>query len=78
MTPEFFEALLPQFLASMGERLRRAQASVAAAQACMAADDATRAIEIALDIEPLLYEVTTLLNAASLVSRTARTHPSEG
>jgi hypothetical protein len=40
-----------------------------AAEACAEAGNTPKAIEIALEIEQPIYEVTTFLNAASLMSR---------
>ena len=53
------------------ERLDGAVAVAKAAEACADAGDAGRAITIMLDVEQPLYEVTTLLNAASLLNRYA-------
>ena len=43
-----------------------------AADACAGAGFHEKGLEVALDIEQLLYEATTLLNAASLINRIAR------
>jgi len=53
------------------ERLDGAVAVAKAAEACAEAGDIERAITIMLDVEQPLYEVTTLLNAASLLHRCA-------
>jgi len=53
------------------ERLDGAVAVAKAAEACAKAGDAGRAITIMLDVEQPLYEITTLLNAASLLNRCA-------
>jgi hypothetical protein len=47
--------------------LDEAGAVARAAEACAKAGDTTRALAILPDIEPPLYEVTTLLNAASIL-----------
>jgi hypothetical protein len=39
------------------------------AETCAAAGNLPKALEIALDIDQLLYEATTLLNAAALMAR---------
>ena len=44
-----------------------------AALICAEAGDTTRALTILLEMEPALYEVTTLLNAASLLRGNPRT-----
>jgi hypothetical protein len=51
------------------ERLDSATAVAKAAGACAEAGDPGTAITIMLDVEQPLYEVTTLLNAASLLNR---------
>ena len=40
--------------------------------ACASAGFHEKGLEVALDIEQVLYEATTLLNAASLINRIAR------
>jgi hypothetical protein len=40
-----------------------------AAEACADAGNTKQAITIALDVEQLVYEINTLLNAASLINR---------
>lgn len=64
----------PQPPASMSELVRRivtqlqaAADAASAAQACAAAGDTDRALALLRDIEPKLYELTTLLNAASML-----------
>jgi hypothetical protein len=48
-------------------------ASIAkAAQACADAGNTKQGIAIALDVEQLVYEVNTLLNAASLINRISK------
>jgi hypothetical protein len=56
-------------LGLMRERLDQAACLGQAAEACAKAGNIGKAIEIALDIEQLTYEVNTLLNAASLMNR---------
>jgi hypothetical protein len=69
MDPTILEATLKMHLSEMRERLDRAAGIGKAAEACAEAGNISKAIEIALDIEQLLYEVTTFLNAASMVRR---------
>lgn len=59
-------------LGLMRERLDQAAGLGQAAEACAKAGNIGKAIEIALDIEQLTYEVNTLLNAASLMNRICR------
>ncbi|MGE3991519.1 hypothetical protein [Pseudorhodoplanes sp.] len=54
------------------ERLDQAAGLGQAAEACAKTGNIGKAIEIALDIEQLTYEVNTLLNAASLMNRICR------
>lgn len=59
-------------LTIMRERLDQAASLGHAAEACAKSGNIGKAIEIALDIEQLTYEVNTLLNAASLLNRISR------
>lgn len=59
-------------LGLMRERLDQAAGLGQTAEACAKAGNIGKAIEIALDIEQLTYEVNTLLNAASLMNRICR------
>jgi hypothetical protein len=56
-----------ELLRRIGERLQAAADAASAAAACAQAGDTDRALALMRDIEPPLYEVTTLLNAASLL-----------
>jgi hypothetical protein len=49
------------------ERLRAAADAASAAKACAESGNTDRALALLRDIEPPLYEVTTLLNAASIL-----------
>ena len=60
------------FTSLMAERLTQAAALAKSAATCSAEGNPTSAVDIALDIEQPLYEVTTLLNAMSLINRLAR------
>jgi hypothetical protein len=53
------------------EPLDGAAAVAKAAEACAEAGDVGKALAIMLDVEQPLYEVTTVLNAASLLHRCA-------
>lgn len=59
-------------LTLMRKRLDEAAGLGRAAEACAKAGNLGKALEIALDIEQLTYEVNTLLNAASLMNRICR------
>jgi hypothetical protein len=49
------------------EQLQAAAGAARAAEACVKAGHTGQALALLRDIEPLLYEVTTLLNAASIL-----------
>jgi hypothetical protein len=51
----------------IGERLRAAADMARAAEACAAAGHTDQALALLREIEPPLYEVATLLNAASVL-----------
>ena len=72
MDEEALDSALILQLALMRERLDQAAGLGQAAEVCAKAGNTRKAIEIALDIEQLTYEVNTLLNAASLMNRICR------
>jgi hypothetical protein len=57
------------YLAEIRQRLDKATSIAKTAQACADAGNVKQGVAIALDVEPLVYEVNTLLNAASLMNR---------
>jgi hypothetical protein len=63
------EIALKAYLKEMRERLEQATSIAKAAEACAESGNAAKATEIALDIEQMIYEVNTLLNAASMINR---------
>ena len=63
------EATIRMYLAEMRQRVDQAAGIAKAAEACSNAGNIEKGIEIALDIEPLTYEFSVLLNAASLIHR---------
>ncbi len=56
-----------ELLRRIAARLRVAADAASGAEACAGAGDTDQALALLRDIEPLLYEVTTLLNAASVL-----------
>ena len=56
-------------LKEMRDRLERAASIARAAEACADTGNVEKGIEVALDVEQLIYEVTTCLNAASMINR---------
>lgn len=73
MDPQMLEATLKLHLAEMRQRLDRAAGIAKAAETCADAGNVEKALEIALDVEQLVYEVNTFLNAASMMHRIYRT-----
>ena len=73
MDARLLEATLKAHLSEMRERLDRAAGIAKAAEACATSGNIEKAIEIALDVEQLIYEVNTFLNAASLMNRIHKT-----
>lgn len=73
MDAQTVELTLKMHVREMRDRLDRAASIAKAAQACADAGNIEKAIEIALDVEQLVYEVNTFLNAASLMKRISKT-----
>ena len=64
-----FDLMARTYLTEVRDRLEHAAGIARAADACAGAGFMEKALEVALDIDQPIYEVTTLLNAASLVNR---------
>jgi hypothetical protein len=60
------------YLDEIRQRLDEAASIARAAQACADSGNTKQGIAIALDVEQLVYEVNTLLNAASLINRISK------
>ena len=73
MDARMVEAALKLHVRGMRERLDQAAGIAKAAETCAEAGNIEKAIEIALDVEQLIYEVNTFLNAASLMNRVYKT-----
>ena len=69
LPPETIETTIKVYLSQMRARLDEAASIATAAEACADTGNFSKGIEIALDVEQLLYEVNTFLNAASLIHR---------
>jgi hypothetical protein len=69
MDEQTLKAALKSHLVEMRDRLDQAASIAKAAEACAEAGNVDKAVEIVLDVEQLVYEVTTLLNATSLMNR---------
>jgi hypothetical protein len=73
MDAQTLDLILKNHLVEMRQRLEQAASIAKAAEACAEAGNVEKGIEISLDIEQLVYEVTTFLNAASMINRINRT-----
>ena len=69
MDPAIAETAIKAYLTEMRSRLEKATSIAKAAEACALSGNVESGIEIILDIEQIAYEVSTLLNAASLIHR---------
>ena len=69
MDQDAAEITVRTYLTEVRTRLDRAAGIARAADACAGAGFSDKAVEISMDIEQPLYEVTTLLNAVSLINR---------
>ena len=69
MDAQLVEATIKTYLTEIRSRLDKAAGIGRAAGACAGAGFHANGLEVALDMEQLLYEATTLLNAASLINR---------
>jgi hypothetical protein len=69
MDAQLVEATIKTYLTEIRSRLDKAAGIGRAADACAGAGFHEKGLEVALDMEQLLYEATTLLNAASLIKR---------
>ena len=72
MDSQLAETTIKTYLNEIRSRLDKAAGIGRAADACAGAGFHQKGLEVALDVEQLLYEATTLLNAASLINRIAR------
>jgi hypothetical protein len=69
MDAQLVETTIKACLTEIRSRLDKAAGIGRAADACAGAGFHEKGLEVALDMEQLLYEATTLLNAASLINR---------
>jgi len=75
MSPEMADIAIGEFLKGLRERLEQAAGVAKAAEACAEAGNPEKGVEIVLDVEPLIYETTTLLNGPTLINRCAKSKP---
>ena len=69
MDANILDMTIKTYLKEMRERLDQAASIAKAAEACAEAGSIQKGLEVALDIEQLIYEVNTFLNAASMMHR---------
>lgn len=69
MDPHTVETTVKVYLREMRIRLDQAASIAKAAEACSESGNVDKGVEVALDVEQLLYEVNTFLNAASMIKR---------
>jgi hypothetical protein len=72
MDAQAAELTIRAYLTEVRDRLDKAAGIARAANACAGAGFYDKAVEITMDIEQPIYEVTTLLNAASLIHRISK------
>jgi hypothetical protein len=72
MDAQAAELTIKSYLTEVRSRLDKAAGIARAAHACAGAGFCDKAVEITMDIEQPLYEVTTLLNAVSLINRISK------
>ena len=68
MTPEIADTVITDFLKTLSQKLDEAVQVAKAAEACANAGNPRKAVEIIMDVEQLMFDANTLLNAASLLS----------
>src|SRR5437667_1144766 len=69
MDPQTVEITIKAYLTEMRSRLEKAASIAKAAEACAASGNIEKGVDVALDIEEIVYEVNTFLNAASMINR---------
>jgi hypothetical protein len=72
MDQQTVEITIKTYLSGIRIRLEEAAAIAKAAEACALAGSVEQAVTVSHDIEQLLYEATTFLNAASMIRRIAK------
>lgn len=73
MDPQTTEITIRAYLTEIRSRLDKAASIAKAAEACALSGNIETGIEVALDIEQIVYEVNAFLNAASLINRLRNT-----
>jgi hypothetical protein len=73
MNPHTVEITIKAYLTEMRARLEKAASIAKAAEACALSGNVEKGIDVALDVEELIYDVNTFLNAASMINRLGKT-----
>jgi hypothetical protein len=76
MAEEFSTELIKRFTGEIASRLNKAAALATTAQTLNSQGLTEHAFDALMDIEPLIFEATALLNAASVVNRGERENTS--
>lgn len=66
------DVVIAAHISEINKRLAKAAEIARAADACASAGSLDTAMDVTMDLDQLLYEATTLLNAASLIRRIAK------
>jgi hypothetical protein len=69
MNAPIVEATIKANLTDMRAKLEKGLRIANAAEACAGSGRTRKGLEIALSLEPIVYELNTLLNAASMTNR---------
>ena len=75
MSPETADLVITDFLKEMTKRLDEAVRIAKAAEACAEAGNPQKAVEVVMDIEPLMSDANTLLDGATLLKRCWKLDP---
>jgi hypothetical protein len=67
MSPGIADIVITDFLKEISLRLDEAVQIAKVAEACVDAGNSQKAVEIVMDVEPLMFDVNTLLNGATLL-----------
>jgi hypothetical protein len=67
VTPEIADVVIIDFLKTMSQKLDEAGQIAKAAETALQADNLQQAVEIIMDVEPLMFDANTLLNGACLL-----------
>jgi hypothetical protein len=67
MTRETADIVIMDFLKEISQRLDQTVSIAKAAEACADAGNPKQAVEIVMDVEPLIFDANTLLNGATLL-----------